>query len=184
MGFLKEFFFLNLSDYENIKISFPLGIFVLLLTVVMIAAVFVITHQRIGVTELLRQLIRREATSDACAKTLDELGISNSLSVKFAFLSGGQIRKMVKIAGREEKTYEEYVAASKKRGFKEEKIDFSTARFYIDEEMIEKGKRIVSEGENSYIKPIIISVVLLALFFVFAAFSDEILEVVNSWLKQ
>ena len=184
MEFLKDFFFLNLSDYENIKFDFPLGIFSVFLTVVMILAVFVIAHQNIGQTHLLRQLIRREAISEENAKSFAELGIDGSLSAKFAYLCGGQIRKIVKVAGREEKTYEEHIAESKKRGYKEEKIDFKNARFYIESEMIEKGKRIVSEGEVSYLKPIIISVAILALFFLFAAFSDEILSLVNSWLQE
>ena len=44
--YIKEFFLLNLKDYSNIDINFPIGIFLVILTVALILVAFIINHYK------------------------------------------------------------------------------------------------------------------------------------------
>lgn len=183
MSFFKDFFFLNLGDYENFGISFPLGIFLIILTVALSLSLFIITYHNIYITALLKRLIRFGATSEAGAKTLSELGLEKVRSIRYALSRSGQLTFMVKKAGVSEITYEEYVEKIKKKDYREEKIDFNEARFYISEDKLDRAKKTVETNSTSWFKPAVLSAVFFAILILFAVFSEEILTFFNNAAK-
>ena len=85
--------------------------------------------------------------------------------------------------GEQKLSYEEYVKLTKTRGYKEEKIDFNTALFYLDEENLPRAKRIFESDNSSIIRPILMSVMLLALLICATLVVPEILTYINDSLK-
>ena len=61
MKFLKDFFFLNLSDYENFKVSFPIGAFLIAVCIASCAAVFAMTYYKRTNNAICKQLVRHGA---------------------------------------------------------------------------------------------------------------------------
>ena len=88
---LKDFFFLNLSDYENFKVSFPIGAFLIAVCIASCAAVFAMTHYKRTNNAICKQLMRHGAIGEEKAKTLKELRLLNSRAVKSALSKSGQI---------------------------------------------------------------------------------------------
>ena len=179
MNFIKDFILLDIADYENFGISFPLGIFITVFTVALIISCFVIAYRKMRISEILQKLLRREATSEAAALTLAELRLDNK-AVRNAFLRGGKITHIVKICGEEKMSYEEYVALSKKRGYKPAAIDFENARFYIDKDMLSYAEDEVINNTPSWLHPIFLSLALVAIWLLFAIFAEDILMLLNS----
>ncbi len=183
MGIFKEFFFLNFKDYENIKINFPIGMILIALTLAISAAAFIITYHKIYISTLLKRLIRFGATDESGAKTLSDLGLSNIGALRSSLSRSGQLTFMVKRRGAEDITYEEYTTRIKTKGYKEEKINFETAEFYIAPDKLDRAKKTVETDSTSWLRPIILSAVLVALLIVFAIFAPEILSLLNNYLK-
>ena len=183
MSFFKDFFFLDLGDYENFGTSFPLGIFLIILTVALSLSVFIITYHNIYITTLLKRLIRFGATSQKNAKTLAELGLDKVHALRYALSHSGQLTFMVKRAGVNEISYEEYVEKSKSKSYCEEKIDFNEARFYISEDKLDRAKKTVETNSTSWFKPAVLSAVFFAILILFAVFSEEILTFFNNAAK-
>ena len=124
MNSIKDFFFLNLNQYESFGFSFPIGMFLIFMTVVLCAASFVLNYQKCYTRAILKQLTRHKAKDEKSAKTLSELHLEKSLGLKYALAKSSSLKSMVKRVGESTPTYEEFVENSKKKGFKEEKIDF------------------------------------------------------------
>ena len=183
MGFLKDFFFLDLSNYENIGISFPLGLFLIILTVGIACALFVIHYNKMIMSIALKKLFRQKATDELSAKTLSDLGLNDVRGLKYSLSHSGQLSYMVKQSGVEEITYDEYMAKTKVKGYKEEKIDFTTARFYIAPDKADRAKKILEEDNSSWTKPIVLTVIMLAVLILFAILAPDILSAINSSLK-
>ena len=180
--YLKNFFTLNLKDYSNIGINFPMGIFLIMLTVALIVAVFVINDYKSKTAELLKQMFRHEARDEESAKTLKALRIKSGLTIKHALSGEGRLKDLVRRVGEKKLTYEEYVALTKKRGYKEEKIDFESALFYLDEDNIQKAKRIYENDTSSIVRPILISIMLVAILVCLSFLVPELLTAINNSL--
>ena len=176
---IKEFFFLNLSDYENIGIDFPLGIFLTLTTLLLCVFAFVITKRRCEASILLKQLFRHEAFSEEKAKTLHELRIKSGFFLTRMLTGGGELKSIVKRVGEENLSYEEYMKASRKRGFKDEKIDFSSARFFICPESADRARSIYESETPSFLRPIMLCLMLLILLVCLSFLVPELLERLN-----
>ena len=183
MDFITEFFSLNLSQYENFGINFPIGMFIVFFTLAMCAAFFIYNYQKRYVAFMLKQLIRHNATSRENAKTLKELHLEKNFYLKSALSGSGQLTYLVKSTDYSQPTYEEYVSESKKRGFKEKKINFEQAKFYISEERINESKRIVERSNTEWWRPILFSAIAIALLGILAIFLPEILNSINSSVK-
>ena len=181
MNFIKDFILLDISDYENFGISFPLGIFITVFTVAMIACCFFISYQKMCVSEILQKLLRKNATDETSALTLKELRCDTA-KARNTLRRGGKISHLVKTVGEEKMSYEEYVALSKKRGFKESKTDYDTARFYINEEMLSYAENEVKNNTPSWLHPVFISLALVAIWLALALFANDILTVINNSL--
>ena len=183
MKLIKDFFFLNLNDYENIAFPFPIGMFLMFFTVAMCAMCFIMNYTKSRTTSLLKQLMRHKAFDEDSAKTLAQLRLPHSLALRLALSQSGQIAYMVHRAGYVRPTYEDYIAASKKNGRRNAKINFDTERFYLDVEKISRAKKIVETDKTSIIKPILFSVLFIGILIGLMFSLPEILEAVNSSLK-
>ncbi len=180
MKYIKEFFFLNLKEYENIAVPVPIGMVSIALTVVMCLAAFYYYYYKNYTCELLRALKRHEATSEESAKTLAELRLGDRKSIKRALMRQTSLSKMVKEVGRVELTYEEYVEKSKKRGYRGEKIDFSTAKFYLSPEEKDIAATQI-EKCPTLLMPILTSVIALITLCLLFLFLEPLLVVINNW---
>lgn len=176
---LKDFFFLNLSDYKNFKISFPIGVFLIAAALASCAAVFAMTYYKRTNFAICKQLMRHGATEESKAKTLKELRLFGSRAVKSALSRSGQITHIVKRAGESIPTYEEYVENMKKKGYKPDKIDFDTAKFYISPEKTDAAKKILYSASHPWWKPAAISVGIVAVLVLLMIFLPDILSSIN-----
>ena len=79
---LKDFFLLNLNDYSNINIVFPIGIFFTAITVALCIFAFIYSYRRVCTVTLLKQLIRHGANDENNAKTLFSMHIKEGIVIK------------------------------------------------------------------------------------------------------
>ena len=180
MEFIKDFWSLNLNQYENIGLYFPVGVFLVLLCVVMSGAAFFLTYYKRNTVTLYKQLLRHEATCEDKAKTLRELRLDASHAIRSALSkSSGQLTYVVKRVGEVKENYEEYIKKSKGRGYKPEKINFDEARFYIAEDKVDIAKKNVSGAEPAWWKPIAITVTMVVIVVLLAIFLPDILSAMN-----
>ncbi len=178
-----DFFFINLKDYPNIGIDFEINVFLLVLTVALSVCFFVANHHRSMMQTVLKQLTRHGAKDEGSAKTLRELGLDRSFSLKWALSHTGQLTRIVGRVGEKVYTYEEYVALSKQKGgIKDEKIDFAEAKFYIRESAGERAKHIVENYGTSTGRAVLYCVLFLALYVCIALSMPEILSIIDGWL--
>ena len=183
MKIIKEFFFLNLNQYENIGLYFPIGVFLIFLCVATAAAVFFVTYYKSYTTTLYKQLLRHGATDEASAKTLKELRLDASLPIRRALSrQSGQITYIVKRVGDIKPSYEEYVENSKKRGYKPEKIDFDKARFYIHPERIDNAKKLTESGGAPLWRAILICLIILSILALLVWLLPDLLSAIDTAL--
>ena len=182
MKYIKDFFFLNLENYENIAFPFPIGIFLTVFTLALCIMSFVVNYYKRHTTYMLKQLLRHKAFDASVAKTLSELNLKDSFPVKLALSGSGQLTYLVKRAGFVRPTYEEYVENSKIKGFKDEKINFQEAKFYLDIEKIDRAKRTVERARTDWYRPVIISVVLIAILVALVFLLPMLLDFLNKSL--
>ena len=169
--FLK-YVFLNFNDYKNLGFNFPIGIILILLAIVLPAAFFFINQRKNTVTLCVKQLIRHGAVGETSAKSLSSLRLDKSKSLKHMLLSSGRLSSMVKIAGYEKPSYEEYS--------KELKSNLNEAEIYLSEDKIKEAEAIVSTGTSSIIKPILISVATVIILAALFICMPELLDLINS----
>ena len=174
----EKYFLINLKDYPNIGINLEINVLVLAFTLGVVFASFMINYHRGYTYFTVKRLLRHGALDEKGAKTLDELGI-NSLSVRFALSRSGQLSKLVRRVGETHYTYEEYVA---KKNTKEGKIDFSTARFFLDETQLDRARHISEAEPPSLAKAILFAVMILAIGICLFLLMPEILTAINNFL--
>ncbi len=186
MNYLKQAFFVNFSDYENLGFNLPINIILLIFFAGMCIGLAALDFNRKYMRLAVRQLLRHEAVGEGKAVTLEELGLSGSRIVKL-FLSGsGQLSRIVKRAGASEYTYEEYVALQKSKKLKKEKIDFSSAKFYIDPSMLDRANTINDCYRTSVLKTVFACLFIVILYFCLMMAMPEILNLLNNmagWIK-
>ncbi len=179
MQYLEDFLMLNLEDYGNVGFPLPIGFIITATVIALCAAVFIITYRKRYTVMLLRSLIRHKATSEESAKTLAELRLSESSSIRRALSRSGQITYIVKRAGEVKPNYDEYVKMAKEKNFKDEQIDFAEARFYICDEKLAEAKTIVEKTNASWLIPSICAVLLIAVWVLAFIFLPDLLELLN-----
>ena len=184
MEFLKifrDFFSVNLKDYPNIGIDLEITKVLFCFTVGLIVTTVVVNYIRLQTNTLIKKLLRHEATEEENAKSLEKLGM-NPFGAKVAFLSKGRISKIVYFKGQKEYTYEEYIELLKSKDFKEEKIDFKTAEFYIKPDKIDEAKKIIDVPTTSVLSIILLCVLIVAIFTCLMLIMPEILSFINSMI--
>ena len=183
--FLKEiyekYFLLNLKDYPNIGINLEINKLVLALTLGVIIASLMINYHRSYIHLTAKRMLRYGALDEKSAKTLSGLGINLS-SVRRALSRTGQLTKMVRRVGEPHYSYEEYIKKTKSRDKAEEKIDFDTALFYLDETQLDRARHISESGTPSLVRSILFAVLLLTIGVCVFLLMPEILTWINSLL--
>lgn len=177
----EKYFLLNLKDYPNIGINLEINKLVLAFTIGVVIASLLVNYHRAYIHLTIKSLLRHNAFDQKSAKNLGELGINVS-SVRFALSRSGQLSKMVRRVGEVHYTYEEYVEKQKLRDKKEEKIDFATALFYLDEYHLDRARHISETGTPSLIKAILFALLILAIGGCLFLLMPEILTGINSLL--
>ena len=180
MKFIKDFLLLNFDQFENFGFSFPIGIFVTSMAAALCIAVFTINHHKNYTLCILKQLIRHEALDESRAKTLAELRLDGIWGLKSALSRKGQLTYMVKRVGEKTQTYDEYVAESKKKGYKEDKPDFDCAKFYIPADRIDRAKRLVETTNTEWWRPALMCLFILIFLGVIATFLPGLLDAINN----
>ena len=180
--YVKNYLLVDLSDYPEIGVSFKINLFILALFIAFIMAMLVTNHLRGSMYLLIKQMIRHGATDESGAKTLLELGLKDNRTVKSQLCSDGQLSYVVARVGKAEYTYEEYVALQKKGELKKEKIDFTTARFYIKESGQDRARRIFNSYNTSWVKGALYALLLLAVYVGVSIIVPEILDIINGYL--
>ena len=132
---------------------------------------------------MIKSLLRKEATDEESAKTLAELHIENNFFLKRALSRTGQLTKIIKRAGYKEPTYEEYIASLKEKK-KEEMIDFSTAKFFIPGENLDRAKLIRDKENPTLIRTILICVLIIALSVCVMMLMPSILTLISNNTKK
>ena len=105
MNSIKDFFFLNLNQYENFAINFPIGMLLIAMTAVLCASTFIINYQKYYTLAILKQLTRHKATDEKSAKTLAELRLEKSFGLKYSLERSNSLKSMVKRVGEKTPTY-------------------------------------------------------------------------------
>lgn len=144
--FYTRFFLINLKDYYNLGIDLEINILLAFLLPAVLLIWIAFHLLRNNTFLIVKRLSRRGATSEKGAKTLRELGLFDRKILRLMLSTDGQVTKIVKRVGAPVYTYEEYkkLSSKEKRG---EKIDFETARFYLDVAKQDRIDRIVNRYE-------------------------------------
>lgn len=177
---LKDFFLLNLNDYSNININFPIIIFLFAFAISLSIVFFIINARAMRSVNLVKQLLRHEAHDEKSAKTLRELKIKEDFLMRnMLSQKTGRLASIVCRVGDTRMTYEEYMKLVKGKNYKEERIDFSTARFFVSKEREELAKRMIDRDNSSILKPILISIFVFAVVACLALITPDLLSYIN-----
>ena len=179
-----DFFFLNLNEYPNINIDFQINVFLLFLSIAICAAAVVVTIYRSTLQRVIKQLIRLEAFNEQSACTLADLGLEGSVFIKMALAREGRLTRMIGRVGEKKYTYEEYLALSKEKGFRHEKVDFATAQFYVREEQMDDAKNIVENYGTSVYRTALYCVLVMVLYVCLMLFMPEILSLIDGAIQK
>ena len=174
-----EFLSINLKDYPNIDIDLEIGKILFCFTIALIIATVVINYIRIQTNSLIKKLIRYEAIEEDKAKTLEELGIK-LFNAKIAFFAKGKTDKIIFYQGQKEYTYEEYSELIKSKDFKEEKIDFKNAKFYIKPDQLDRAKKIIDQPTTSVVSLILLCVLIFVIFICILLLLPGLLNFLNN----
>ena len=181
--FIDRYFNINLKDYSNIGVDLNISLVLLFFFLGLCVAALVINHHRSYMATMVKQLIRHGAEDESCAKTLGELGLGNSRSIRMALSRDGQLTKMVKRVGEKKLSYEEYMALKKEKKLPgKEKIDFGEARFYLSYEERERAKSFYENNSSSVLKAILLCVLIMSVYFCLMLVMPSALKLVNSLL--
>ena len=180
---IKELLSLNLKDYENIGVDFEINKFLLFLAIGLCAASFVINYRRSLIIDTVKQLFRHNATGEENAKTLTELGLMSSSGIRKAVVSDSQLRKMIRVVGEVNPTYDEYLASTKRGGKKLPETDITTARIYIPDESLERAKFVYNTYSTSLLKTILLCVFIIAVTVCLILVSPSVITTVDSILS-
>lgn len=181
--FIDKYFFLNLKDFPNIAIDLEINKVIFSIALGLILASFIINLNRGAAKSLITKLTRHSAYSEDGAKTLEELKI-NPLIVKYLLSSNKRLSGIVRRVGEKTYTYEEYVSMTSKRGYKEEKVDFSSARFYIAEQKRDEASEILNMRDTSVISSILFALLILSVSVCIILLMPSILPFIDALLKK
>ena len=183
LEFLKKCFAVNLNEYAYINVDLEINKAVLIMVIALIMSVVFVDLHRGNIRLLVLQLTRHNADSEENAKTLTELGLADNSFVKRLLISDSIITKIVTRVGAVKHGYEEYIALSKEERKNLDKIDFTSARFYIDEENKVRAEGIVEKYITSTQRTIFSCVFIAIVGACIMVAMPEILNGINLLLK-
>ena len=175
-----DFFLINLNEFSNIGLDLEINKILFYFLIGIIVTTIIYNYRTAGNVTLIKRLVRNESFSEDNAKTLDELKI-NTLNTRLA-ANSVRLKRIIKRVGQKEMTYEEYTAAIKQKGYKEEKIDFSSAKFYIHENAIDEAKKLTETNGPTVINTALYCVLMLAVYVFVMFLMPSILTLINNIL--
>ena len=179
-NFWNDVILINLKDYGFISFDFYINIFLFALCVCVCISSFYIEHQRGSMALMLKQLIRHNAFSEESAKSLMELGLLSSLSIKRSLSRETRLSKIVSRVGYKKLSYDEFMALSKEERKKLNAVDFSTAKFYISPESSNEAKHVYETYQTSLVKTLLMCALVFLIYGALCAISSEVLEYIRS----
>ena len=180
---IKDYFSINLADYENINFSLEINKVILGSFIALTVGVIILNVQRGNMRLVIMQLTRHGATDKESAKTLTELGLNNSRTVKKLLSGKNALTSTVARVGETEYDYDTYVAMSKEEKKAAEHIDFTKAAFYIRPEKSDRAAFIRERYETSVLRVALFSVMLAIICGCVIVCMPGILETVNDLLN-
>ena len=162
---LKDYFFLNLNYYFK-GVDFQINIFLLSLALGIAIATVLVTVSKRNLSNIIRQLTRHGADSEASAKTLQDLKIKPGFIVRSSLSRRGQLSSIIAMVGG-------FPFERKTEGKKEEKIDFSTAAFYIKNN--DRASRINEQKIPSYLNAALAALLIIMLTVIITLLMPDIL---------
>ena len=180
--YFKNYVMIDLSDYPEFGVNFKINLFLLALFLAFIGVMLYTNYVRASMHLLVKQLMRHGASSEDGAKTLTELGLIDNRTVRSLISREGQLSSVVGQVGKREYTYEEYVALEKIGKLPKERIDFSTARFYLKESGMDRARCIFNFYDSSVIRSILFTVLVLAVYVAVSIIMPSVLDAINGYL--
>lgn len=181
--FVDRYFNINLKDYSNIGVDLNISLTLLFFFLGLCVAALIINHHRSYMAAMIKQLSRHGAYAEDSAKTLNELGLASSRSIKLALSREGQLTRIVKRVGQTRLTYEEYLSLKKAKKLpKSEKPDFAEARFYICEQERERAKSFYENNNSSVFKAVLLCLLIMSVYFCLMLVMPGVLRFVNNLL--
>ena len=178
--FFYDCFHINLKDYENIGFDLEICKVILVGFIALSVGIVILNVYRKNIRFMVMQLIRHGAVDSDTSKTLEDIGLHNNRILKWLLTRDGMLKKVVGRVGEPTYTYEEYIALDNKTKKENEKVDFSSASFYIREDKRERADEICERYDAGIVK-IILSCVFIAITYVcLLALMPQILSWVNS----
>lgn len=197
-----ELFLLNAKDYLGTVTNVYINVILLFVAAALCIACFFINYHKRYTVLIIKQLLRRGATSEDNAITLADMRLNNTYGLKAALSRDGQLTRIVKRVGFSQPTYEQYKEAEEKRKAlykdksvsKEEKkaaksrwkeqsrakIDFAAAKFFIPEESVKRAE-LTREKENpTLLRTILVCVFILALYVCLMLLMPSILRLISN----
>lgn len=178
-SFIEKYFSINLSDYPNIGIDLEINKLLFFLMLGLVAAVFIINFSRTYMKLLVTRLTRYSCNSEDTARTLEELKLDN-IFVRYILSNNKRIKDTVSRVGEKSYTYEEYVELSQDKKFKEEKIDFATAKFFISEDRRAAADELLNMKDASLFATVLFALFIFSLFVCLILLMPELLPWINS----
>ena len=164
---LYEHLFLNLSYYFP-GIDFPINLVLLAIAIGISAACFITTATGRNTYAVITSLIRYGAFDEESALTVNELKLKPSLLLRASLSLRGQLTYMVSQIGGH---------PFEKKG-KEEKTDFSTARFYLSADATDRARKIADRPAPSYKNAVLGTILTILLFGILVIFVPDILRLI------
>ncbi len=175
--------FLDFQDYPNLKLSFPIGMFLILAAIAFAVSVFVINKKRQNVALTAKALLRYEALDESSAKALRDMHLDIP-AVKSAILRGGMLASLVCRAGYKKPSFSKYEKMSKKERESIDKIDFSKELFYLNPDSRKTAEALAESSSSYLLKSIISAAVILIIFAVLFIVMPDLLSLINGALAE
>ena len=179
--FYNKYFLINTNEFPNIGMDLEINKILFCFLLGLIVTTVIYNYRTEGNSRLIKKLLRYEAFSEDNAKTLDELGLNNFNS-RLSLSGSGRIKKIISRVGETAMSFEEYTEALKNKSYKEEKIDFKEARFYLNEKSLEDEKRIAETNNTSLLNTILLCVLMTTVYVFVMFLMPSILTVINNVL--
>jgi len=182
---MKEFYIqfieLNTNDYVNLGGDLEINKLLLILTPIVVICCLFVNLFRKNMFYTVKQLSRHNAVDEESAKTLTALGLGRNGIIKWMLSRDGQLSRIVKRKGAPSYTYEEYTQLAKEKKLKEEKIDFSTAEFYLADDSDLRVKKMIERYDISPFKTALVCIFTFIIMVLIMLLMPDILSLVD-WL--
>lgn len=177
--FYDSYLCLNLNEYKNLGVDFEINKFLIICLVGVVAAIIIINYVRSAMYLTVNKLIRHEAIGEENAKTVSELGL-NIGRVRRCLSTSSQLKTIVSRVGEKKLSYDEYIALVKSKKQSALKIDFDSAKFYINPEKKDDAREMGFKSRSVIINTVLFSILTLVIVVCLIFLMPEILSLFDN----